>query len=147
MGRTRQIRTVQAHVPLVALRCYSYQFAVPVLSIAGRPHPLHRVKSQSHRNDHTDHAPQSAHVHVLICFASARMLYGALPERMFWWIIVERWYPDLKEKHRDEIRSAAFSTKKAATTFAAALDPLHDGGLLRVVAVSELEPERRQRRS
>jgi len=63
------------------------------------------------------------------------------------WIIVERWYPDLKKKHRDEIRSAAFSTKKAATTFAADLDPLHDGGLLRVVAVSELEPERRQRRS
>ena len=62
------------------------------------------------------------------------------------WVIVERWYPDLKKKHRDEIRSAAFSTKQAAVTFAGTLKLIHGGGLLRVVALSELEPERRQRR-
>jgi len=63
------------------------------------------------------------------------------------WVIVERWYPVLKHGHRDEIRSTAFSTKEAAANFAAALDPIHDGGLLRMVALSELEPARRQRRS
>lgn len=63
------------------------------------------------------------------------------------WVIVERWYPDPKKAPRDEIRSAAFSTKRAAGNFATALDPIHDGGVLRVMAVSDLEPERRQRRS
>jgi hypothetical protein len=68
------------------------------------------------------------------------------PKGTLGWVIVERWYPDLKKKHRDEIRSAAFSTKKAATNFAGALEPVRDGGHLHVTAVSDLEPTRRPRR-
>ena len=55
------------------------------------------------------------------------------------WVVVEHWYPDLKQGSREEIRSAAFSTKEAAANFVATLKPIHDGGLLHVVALSELE--------
>src|ERR1700691_5103566 len=59
------------------------------------------------------------------------------------WVIVERWYPNLKQGYRQEIRSAAFSTKEAASNFAATLNAIHDGGILHVVTLSELSTSKR----
>jgi hypothetical protein len=55
------------------------------------------------------------------------------------WVVVERWFPDLKQGYREDIRSAAFSTKEAAARFATTLNLIHDGGVLHLAALSELE--------
>ena len=63
------------------------------------------------------------------------------PKRSTGWVIVERWYPNLEQGYREETRSAVFSTEEAAANFAATLNPIHHGGLLHVVALSELQSQ------